>query len=220
LRESSATRSRKTRIRVGRTARGGIHRAERRIDRIMQRELAAVSTETAPFRSLVVSIDSTSTKPSIYAGETKTARPAQTGDKERYTQADPIGGVRPYAYADGNPIGAFDPYGLFTVVDRIARVPTLNLDSVCPPMTGGACTENATVSVLCDCNCDGTAYVGTLTLYLTGRLYYYNAPFHSMQPRRRTANSTVINSATAIQHEYNYHINLAVESIRPTLEAI
>jgi hypothetical protein len=44
-----------------RIARGGIHRAERRIDRILQRELAAVSTETAPCRSPVMSIDATST---------------------------------------------------------------------------------------------------------------------------------------------------------------
>lgn len=104
------------------------------------------------------------------------------------------------------------PAGLFgpRVRDFISRKPTLSPHETCgSPM---ACSIVAAIAS-CDCRFD-TAANGILartSLRLLGTIYYFQGPFASIAKRPR--DRSVVDRATAIRHEYAYHITPAVLSV-------
>ena len=154
-----------------------------------------------------------------------------TGDREynifrwyragwgRYTQADPIGAgdLNIIVYAAGNPLRHVDPFGLFNVDNRIKKIATMTPGAACG--SPFACSLVA-ATVYCNCHCD--AFIGRVvaaaTLMINGTIYYFNGPFWSIN--KKTIDPTVKDAATAIAHEYNYHINPAINGIAPLLKAL
>jgi RHS repeat-associated protein len=138
----------------------------------------------------------------------------------RFTSQDPLSdasGVSAYAYAANAPAQRTDPLGLFSVVDRITKLKSLNIDASCGVISGGACTRGGRAQLNCDCKGCGDSWHADTTLTISGTLYYYSGPFRQLN--RRPVDTTVVDAASAIAHEYNAHINRAVEAVRPLAES-
>ncbi|HET9210780.1 MAG TPA: RHS repeat-associated core domain-containing protein, partial [Thermoanaerobaculia bacterium] len=139
------------------------------------------------------------------------------GEWGRYTQADPIGlgDLNVFGYAANNPLGYSDPEGLFNINNIIKQLPTSDPGASCG--SPFACSL-VTATAYCDCHCDDAvgAIVADATLLLTGRIYYFNGPFGKIH--KTTVDPTVKDKATAIAHEYNYHINVAIDAVTPLLK--
>lgn len=137
----------------------------------------------------------------------------------KYTQADPIGAgdLNVVAYAAGNPLRYTDPLGLFNVDNRIKKIATTSPGAICG--SPFACSLVA-ATVYCNCHCDASIghVVADATLLINGSLYYFNGPFGSI--KKKTVDPTVKNAATAVAHEYNYHINPAIDAVAPLLKAL
>jgi hypothetical protein len=82
-----------------------------------------------------------------------------------------------------------------------------------------ACTQ-VKVSVICYCNCDeNVGYVFTdVVLQLAGDLSYYNGPYASI--KKSTVDKSVKDAASAIAHEYAYHINKAIAVVDGDIKAM
>jgi hypothetical protein len=63
----------------------------------------------------------------------------------------------------------------------------------------------------CPCKCADGGYAPDPTLYISGRLYVYNGPYASLagQP----FDGSVISEATAIAHEWEWHINIGIARV-------
>jgi RHS repeat-associated protein len=137
----------------------------------------------------------------------------------RYTQADPLGAgdLNVVAYAAGNPLRYADPLGLFNVDNRMKKIATMTPEAICG--SPFACSLVA-ATVYCNCHCDASIgyVVADATLMINGSLYYFNGPFGSI--KKKTVDPTVKDAATAIAHEYNYHINPAIDAVAPLLKAL
>ena len=137
----------------------------------------------------------------------------------RYTQADPFTLAPTFAYALANPVGLADPLGLYVVDDQIKQVTTGSLSSVCPPDSGGACTVGVFANLSCTCSAScGGGFQAEATLHLKGTMYVFGGPFRSL--KQKPFDKTVVDRATAIAHEYNWHINLAIKSVEPEIQAL
>jgi len=131
----------------------------------------------------------------------------------RYTQADPLGrsNVNGYAYAYANPLEVADPYGLFEVRYSLTERPAADPTAICgSPM---ACSL-VSAAVTCNCHCDqasGRAVADDVTLRVVGDIRYYSGPMRGL--RQRPLDRTVVDSRTAIAHEYGHHIQPAVRDV-------
>lgn len=82
-----------------------------------------------------------------------------------------------------------------------------------------ACSAIAAITT-CDCRFDPSRnrVIARTTLRLLGTIYYFQGPFASIAQRPRDA--TVVDRASAIRHEYAYHINPAVDSVTGLLVSL
>ena len=153
----------------------------------------------------------------------------------RFISEDPIvfsGGVNFYKYVFNNPVRMTDASGLDggdgpfraaypartpPILDGIALKPMSNLDPTCGSNVGGACTS-ATALVLCNCDGCGGAWKANPQLRLYGTLYYFNGTFP--YKGRRPKDSTVVDAATAIAHEYNAHLNVAIGAVGALIDSL
>jgi RHS repeat-associated protein len=132
----------------------------------------------------------------------------------RYTQADPmaLGDDDAYGYASGGPTGSSDRFGLYTVRKIITTRRTMNPDQICG--SPFACSLVG-AAVACQCNCSASGYSADATVFVQGTIYYFSGPFGAI--KKKPKDPTVKDSATAIAHEYNYHIDPGIDSIDPLM---
>ncbi len=182
--------------------------------------ISVVHAEPTPYREATLPQTASTTNPLSYRGMTSSTAAPLTGYTGRYTQPDPIGLRTPrnvYSYASGNPLTHMDPLGLWTIRNSIVVKPVPSIDGVCPPNSGGACTY-AGVGVGCDCEGCPPLIQANPTLYLGGTLYVFGGPFSTL--RNRPKDPSVHDKPSAIAHEYNFHINHAVDAVRPYMDAL
>lgn len=138
----------------------------------------------------------------------------------RYTQADPLGDDI-FRYAASNPITYSDPRGLYVIKNHptVRNIPQLAiLDEYCDADTGGACTANRLAWVECPCNCAESGYKMDVTMHFRFTIYAFSGFWPELTERRR-AHHSVTDRASAIAHEYAYHIDPAHRMIGSLLEA-
>ena len=153
----------------------------------------------------------------------------------RFLSEDTIGfkaGVNFYAYVFNRSTRSSDPFGRDggdapgapaqnrptlapPILDEIIRKPAINLDSICGPTVGGACTLIQAALVLCSCDCDGGGFRAKPQLRIYGTLYYFSGTFP--YKGRRPKDTSVINAQTAINHEYGAHIDPAISAVTPLI---
>ena len=153
----------------------------------------------------------------------------------RFLSEDPIGfkaGVNFYAYVFNRSTRSSDPFGRDggdapgspvqnrptlapPILDEIIRKPATNLDSICGPTVGGACTLIQAALVLCSCDCDAGGFRAKPQLRIYGTLYYFSGtfPYKGRHPK----DTSVINAQTAINHEYGAHIDPAISAVTPLI---
>ncbi len=147
----------------------------------------------------------------------------------RFLSEDPLrfrAGVNFYAYVRNSPLNSVDPSGL---QDSPVNMPPmsdgiiqkkvgLNMDQICGPQVGGACTVLAAAILNCTCNCEAGNWKASPELRLYGSLYYYTGKFP--YKGRKPKDPTVVDAGTAIAHEYNAHINPAIRAVTPLIQGL
>ena len=129
-------------------------------------------------------------------------------------------GANFYSYVDNDPDNGVDPLGLYSVDNRIRQHVSLAWKLNCPANSAGACTVNINSALLCDCkqrDCD-KVWKASATLRIYGEMWVYNGPWATLPTRPK--DRTVHDSSSAIAHEYNVHINVGLNAVRPTLEQL
>jgi len=145
---------------------------------------------------------------------------AQAG---RFLSEDPGGlrdGINLYRFVKNDPPNAGDPFGLYTIDNQIALHRSMAWNLHCPPNAAGACTIDLFSDLDCSCHqmdCR-LSWKADATLHIHGNMWVYNGPwnFLRLHPRDRTVHDT----DSAIAHEYNVHINVASDSVRPLLQQL
>jgi RHS repeat-associated protein len=140
----------------------------------------------------------------------------------RFVSEDPAGfagGPNFYDYAKNRPTNLIDPTGLFTVRNGIREHDQINIDSVCGPGTGGACTS-ATALLMCTCTQDDCpiSWKAHAELRLYGDMYIYNGPWATFP--RRPKDKSVHDIASARAHEWGVHLNPAIAAVTPLINAL
>lgn len=160
----------------------------------------------------------------------------------KFLSEDPKGfaaGTNFYEYVSNVPTRMTDPLGLdggdapgvpVPVVptptwpiwinpNGLVKKPLSNLDMACGSDVGGACTLFQAALVLCSCQCDGGGqFKADPELRLYGTIYYYNGPFPYRG--RRPKDRSVVDTQTAINREFNQHINPAINAVTPMITAL
>jgi hypothetical protein len=113
-----------------------------------------------------------------------------------------------YAYADEDPIRWNDPYGLFKTSTVIDFKPVIDPSSICG--SPFACSLVG-AAVACDCRCTSSGYFADAILIVGGTVYYYNGPFASI--KKKPKDPKVKNAQSAITHEFEWHIDLAIDQV-------
>lgn len=155
---------------------------------------------------------------------------SRTNDPRSYTQADPVGlytqadpigvgdqNLFSYTSVNANPLIATDPLGLYIVKDKLVKKPTPNPMAFCG--SPFACSKVSAV-VICSCECDALAghVFPNVELWLMGEMAYHNGPFGAIN--QTPVDLSVTNKATAIAHEYSYHIDKAVAAVDSLLKGL
>ena len=133
----------------------------------------------------------------------------------RYSQPDPMeyGEQSTYRYTDGNPVLSIDPHGLYTKQDVTSKKGLMETMAICGSPI--ACSiVNAYLQCDCECDPDTNTIAAKVTLNIVGTIYYYSGPFGAV---KKTRDKSVVNARTAIDHEYNAHINPAIHTVEPLI---
>jgi RHS repeat-associated protein len=140
----------------------------------------------------------------------------------RFLSEDPIGfggGQNFYNYVGNGPVDRTDPLGFYTVHQHIQLVKEPNaqgLDDDCGLRTGGACTK---VGIFADCackGCDKSGWKASVDVSIVGHMYVFGGPWILLH--RESVDKSVVDMATAINHENNVHLNLSIAALTPSME--
>ena len=137
----------------------------------------------------------------------------------RYSRPDPLGlsanEMNLFAYSRQSPLTRTDPLGLYTVEYNVTHNAVVDPFPICGSHV--ACTR-AGISLLCPCVCEIGHVFPDPVLKITGQLYYYNGPFGKL--KKKPKDPKVVDSQTAIAHEYYAHLDPAVQAVIPLVEAL
>jgi hypothetical protein len=101
--------------------------------------------------------------------------------------------------------------------NRIREVASITPVAIC-----GSRFACSIIMATVSCECHRRESIGDVTanakLLLAGSIYYFNGPFAVIE--YRAVDPTVRDSATAIAHEYAYHINPAINAVAPFLKTL
>ena len=137
----------------------------------------------------------------------------------RYTQADPIGltvGLNLFAYGNGSPVTVGDRLGLYVVDRQVQSRPSANIRAQCPGL-GSACTLGFYALLKCECDCQGR--LNRTVLEIHGTLYYYTGN-PRMLGGARPFDSSVADPASAINHEWSWHLDLGIAAVDPFIREL
>jgi RHS repeat-associated protein len=137
----------------------------------------------------------------------------------RYTSPDPIGlsaGTNLFAYAYGIPTGVADPRGLYAInKSRIREVPMTNIRAACAGL-GSACTLGSGATLECHCDCNGKLSVDLL---IFGTLYYFPGNPKALGASR-PFDTSVVDAASSIAHEWAWHLDLGIRRVDPIIREL
>ena len=88
---------------------------------------------------------------------------------------------------------------------------------MCPGL-GSACTLGVLAWLSCKCICDSGGYVAQPTLHIRGTLYYYTGNPKNL--KTKPVDKSVVDPASSIAHEWNWHINLAIAAVDPVIKEL
>lgn len=137
----------------------------------------------------------------------------------RFISEDPLGfggGADFYAYVGDDPLDAVDPLGLFSIHDGIEQHGLSDIDAACGPYLpglrppAGACSK-VIANVSCQCDCTKSGWKANVHISLLGNIFFYNGDKWPYKNRIPNSDTSVINAASAIAHEYSEHINPAAK---------
>jgi hypothetical protein len=108
------------------------------------------------------------------------------------------------------------PQGTLTIRDNIRERRAVDVDAQCGNTNGGACTYRASALTISFPTPDGDNWrARNVDLRMYGTIWITSAPFP--YKRRAPADRSVVDAATARAHEYNVHINVARDAVRPLI---
>jgi RHS repeat-associated protein len=141
----------------------------------------------------------------------------------RYTQADPLetGANNSFLYAAGSPIVYLDPLGLW---ETDISLPVTLLSYVQFSLehcqgAGPACTKLSAVYIYCECHCldNGLYSPQVVHLVVRGQKYLLQ-PQDWPYMRRKPVDTSVQDPSSAVHHELAWHIDPAIDAVRPFLD--
>ena len=103
-----------------------------------------------------------------------------------------------------------DPLGLYKVVDDLTRT-AIGVSDVRPFCTNTmvACTKGLGAAISYKCvGCGSDWHVTDLTLYIRGQIYAYSGNYNALSSRP-SVDKSVVNFAAAVNHEHQWHIDIA-----------
>jgi hypothetical protein len=101
----------------------------------------------------------------------------------------------------------------------ITQHQAVDVDPQCGSRNGGGCTVRLAALVICSCKCDnGTDWKASAELRVYGEMWITSGRFP--YKNRRPVDRTVTDANSARAHEYNAHINPAIASVTPLLDAL
>jgi len=141
----------------------------------------------------------------------------------RLISEDPIrfrSGPNFYSYVKNEPEDVVDPTGLYSIDNRIRQHLTIGWNLHCPAIAAGACTVDVASVLFCNCeqnSCD-KLWKPSAILRIYGNMWVYNGPWSTLPIRPH--DRSVHDSASAIAHENNVHINIGINAVKPALEQL
>jgi RHS repeat-associated protein len=143
----------------------------------------------------------------------------------RYTQADPLetGAKNSFAYAAGSPVVYLDPLGLWET-DISLPVTLLSYIQFSKQQCGDAgpaCTRIRAVYVYCECHCLDNGLYSPQVVHLVVRgTKYLLRPQDWPFMRRKPVDTSVQDPSSAVHHELAWHIDAAIDAVRPFLDEL
>jgi len=140
----------------------------------------------------------------------------------RYTQSDAIGD-HSYVYGRANPMLYADPLGLVAIQQEGSShgVSLRELDRLCRTTTGGlsggACTPYYLAWAECPCTCGQSGYTMAITAHINFNIVVFAGNWHQLL-QTRTPHHSVTGMNSAIQHEFDYHLDPSARMLRHFLE--
>ena len=107
------------------------------------------------------------------------------------------------------------PRGTMTVRNGIQEHRAVDIDPQCSANNAGACTSATALTVTTTAT-NGTEWrARNVDLRIYGEMWISTGPFPYRG--REPVDRTVVDSETARDHEYNAHINVAIDAVRPVI---